>query len=479
MRKRKTKATTARAPTGAAAPRGPGRSGMAMILALALLTVMASLAVAFSLSAASSLRQADNLQKIDSAQCQAESGLAFHSYLLRHLTVPTGVTGSDLVLAVATGLRGRLDGTATLDGLSIVNDPNTILIPNIATSDTAGFSAVLSLTEDAGDALQLVVTGHSGLVTRRVSAQFQLRSIACSIFGDYGIASRGKVAMSGNARVSGANDATEANVLSATYSDDEAIAMSGNCEIAGDLSISNPDGYASLSGNVSIGGVSASSEEIDSHIRTSVGQVEFPEVDPTVFERFATNTVDGSTATSGNVTFDNIRILAGTNKTFSGNITLTGVIFIEVPNNIHFSGNVTITGVIVTQDAGDNNHDDNTIKFTGNTTARGVDQLPELPQYAGLRQLPGAFLLAPGFGAEFTGNFGTVSGWMAADQFKFTGNAGGTVKGGVINYGDTEFELTGNSNLTIDRSGAPPVPSGFHGPTTATLALQPGTYCEN
>ena len=173
---------------------------------------------------------------------------------------------------------------------------------------------------------------------------------------------------------------------------------------------------------------------------------------------------------------ENIRILANTNKTFSGNIDLNGVVYIEKPNRIHFSGNVKITGVIVTEDAGDDVHDTNTIKFTGNTTVRPVTDLPKDPQFSRLRQMPGSFLLAPGFGAEFAGNFGTVSGCMAADRFKFTGNAGGTVKGGVINYGDTEFKLTGNSNITVDRSDSAEEPPGFSIP--GKLLVRPDSYFE-
>lgn len=95
----------------------------------------------------------------------------------------------------------------------------------------------------------------------------------------------------------------------------------------------------------------------------------------------------------------------------------------------------------------------------------------------GLRELPGSFLLAPGFGVQFSGNFGTVNGAMVAEQFKWTGNAGGTIHGPLISYGNTEFKLTGNSNLTINRATYPGLPPGLVG----TLTLEPdvGTYREN
>jgi hypothetical protein len=82
--------------------------------------------------------------------------------------------------------------------------------------------------------------------------------------------------------------------------------------------------------------------------------------------------------------------------------------------------------------------------------------------------MPGASILAPGFGLTFTGHFGAVGGCMAADAFAWTGNANGTVHGSIINYGDSAFTLTGNSRITIDRSGSPAVPPGFSTPTRLT-----------
>lgn len=464
------------------------RKGTVSMASMAFLTVFASLAVTFLSVTSLNLQQANNLAHIHEAQLQAESGLAFLCYRLGGMTVPPETTGRDLMLAVATQLRQTLDGSSNLAGGGLVhdpngpedpndlnsyNDPNTVTIPSIVTAPDKSFHAVLTLKSDT--TLHLTVTGVSGFVSRSVGIDLSVPD-PWAFFGQYGIASRGQVAMTGNARVRGANDPSEANVLSATYSPGAAVDLCGNCCIEGDVAISNPGGYVDLAGNVSVGGEDLWSGGIDDHIHTGVGNVEFPEVDPSVFEPLAINPVDAATPSGGDLTFENIRILANTNKTFSGNITLKGVIFIEQPNDIHFSGNVTITGVIVTQDAGEDGYESNKIKFSGNTTVQDVSQL-DGPQFEQLKQMPGAFLLAPGFGVEFTGNFGTVAGWMAADTFKWTGNAGGTVKGGIISYADTEFKLTGNSCLTFDRSGCSNKPAGF-APMPSVLQVQPSSYVE-
>ena len=282
--------------------------------------------------------------------------------------------------------------------------------------------------------------------------------------------------MSGNATIAGLNDAAEGSVLTSTYADPKAIELSGSCDIAGDVYVSNPSGYVSMTGNVTVRGANASDPEILDHIHIGGGDVLFPEPDPTVFEPFATNILDSNTRTDGTTTFTNLRILANTNPDFSGDITIRGVVYIETPNRVTFSGNLNITGVIVTQDTGGLDPDNNYIHFTGNTSTQGVQALPDEPQFARLRDLPGTFLLAPGFSAKFTGNFGTVNGSMAANQFQFAGNAGGTVQGWLINLGDTEMELADSANVQIDQSGVDALPSGLDQP--CKLSAVPDTYEE-
>lgn len=472
------------------------RGGFAHVIALLLLMVFSSLAVGLVATTDSAMRQSANARHTMDARLAAESGMQFMDYALRDMTPPEQ-GGQALLEAVAAHLSAKVDGTPHVVSGWVMLAEQTVYVPQIRTADNRTFSANLWLVED--DVLHLRVEGSSGGTSRAVSIEYQLTGgpgttgedevpeSMLAFFG-YGIASRSKISITGNASIEGKTWPEEAELLSATYSDPEALTMVGNADLEGDVYFSNPDAYASLTGNVSIAGVSCRDDEIWGHVHTGTGDVEFPEVDPTVYEPFATNIVDGSTQTNGNKTFTNIRIKAGTNPTFSGNITINGIVFVEVPNEVRFSGNLDLTGVVVTGDAGEDAYEDNTVRFTGNTSVRGVEQLPDTPEFQGLREMPGAFLLAPGFGAEFRGNFGTISGTMAADKFEFTGNASGTVQGMIINYSDSVFSLVGNSRITIDRSddidrsngtdheGRPAVPPGFAIPPD--LSPLPETYRE-
>ena len=431
------------------------QSGVISVLAIIFLAMFATMGIAYAATTNNSMLRAVNLSGVQDAQLQAESGLEYFAHLLTQLRLPVGLSGQELAAAVESALSAPLNSEIS------------------AEASGRGFTAALAAN---GSTITLTVHGRAGAVRRAISMDFAPVRGDSAIF-DYGVASMGHIRMTGNARLRGANSPEEAKVYSGTYATDEAYKLTGNCSIDGDIYAANPDAYATLTGNVSIGGEGIWSEDIPDHIHMGTGDQEFPEVDPAVFEPFATSIVDAGTSTSGNKTFSNIRILAGVNPTFSGNITLRGVVLVEQPNQVTFSGNLDITGIIVTEDAGDGTYESNTIRFAGNTTVHGVEQLPDEPQYAELRQTPGSFLLAPGFGVEFTGNFGTVGGTMAADMFKFTGNAGGTVHGSLICYSDAEMKMTGNSNLTFDRSASPGTPPGFSIPDT--LAPLPATYTEH
>ena len=430
------------------------RNGAVSVLAVVFLAMFAALAIAYATAANNAMLQADNLARAQNARLQAESGLEYFGLLLQQVEIPRNLSGEELVAAVEAAVSAPLNSEIATDGTD------------------RGFTAALSAK---GRTVTLTVSGRAGAVRRAISMNFEVVRGGSAAF-DRGVSSLGPIKMTGNAKLIGMNTPSESNVYTATYATDQAYNLSGNCSIDGDIYAANPDAYATITGSVSIGGEGIWSDAILDHIHMGVGDQEFPQVDQSVFEPFATNIVDADTPTTGSITFSNIRILAAVNPNFSGNIDLNGVTFVEQPNEVRFSGNVTITGVIVTEDAGDGTYETNTIRFGGNTSTRGVEELPDLPEYAELKQLPGSFLLAPGFGVEFTGNFGTINGTIAADKFTFSGNARGIIEGSLICYSDAEMILTGNSSLTFDRSFSPSTPPGFTTPDT--LAPLPDSYTE-
>jgi len=381
--------------------------------------------------------------------------------------IPLSGSESEYVTMVSVELNSAMVAT------NVYMQGDTLYVPPVMIENGEGGSFSAQMTK-SGDNFMLVVSGASGSTSRTVSMELGPNGSASNKLLENGFLLGGKLQLTGNARFSGLNDPSEAQVFTNYTDSDESFKLTGNSRLDGDLYSANPDGYASLSGNISISGESITSEDIWNHIHFSERSVELPRPDTTVFEPYATNVLSGKTK---NKTFTNIRIPANTNPHFSGNTTLKGVIYIESPNKVKFSGNVTITGVIVTEDPGSGESRKNRLDFTGNTSMQGVENLPNEPQFAELRSMPGSAILAPGFEVKFTGNFGTVDGALVAEKFTFKGNAGGTVKGPVISYGDAPFKMTGNGGLTIDRSDYEKVPPGFtNGETVLTPIMS--TYTE-
>ena len=57
--------------------------------------------------------------------------------------------------------------------------------------------------------------------------------------------------------------------------------------------------------------------------------------------------------------------------------------------------------------------------------------------------------------------FDSLSGVIAANGIEFSGNAGGTIDGSIINYASNTMVLSGNSDLRFNRSGIVELPAGF------------------
>ncbi len=448
------------------------RRGAILIVAMVFMVIFSSLAFSMLTMSSTNVQVADNHHQANLALTNAHSGLEVLRYWLDDMSVSANDLASvNDTLALNLATAGATNITVTADNPTT---PTTLTIAAVPLDSQLGrtFSAVISQID--ADTIQLSVTGNNGSVSRQVNTNFSFGSGASGIF-DFGVATRGPLNLTGNAQIVGVNSSAEANTYIASPFDNEAVDMTGNTQIAGDVSIVNPDAYVDLTGNCQIGGETGQ-DAIDNHVTFGATSVEFPTPDLTQFEPYATNIVDSSVSTNGNKTFENIRIAAGTNPTFSGNITINGIVYIESPNLVTFTGNTTITGMIAAEGDLDAPNSQDQLHFTGNLSCQGVSQLSQSSQFDGLRDLTGTFILAPGFDLSFSGNFNTANGAVAASGISFTGNARGTITNTIINYSADPMTLTGNARISIDRSNSVAGPNGFSG--RINLALEPDSYSE-
>ena len=460
-----------------AAPPGR-RRGTAYLVALVFLCLFAALAAALMTGTQMNLQQGKNQATVMKAQLAAESGLSFLLGQVRATSI-SAATEAQVMQAVAGAIQSALGGTATLGGQDVTYDSEAMVVsvPAVQFAPGQTFSASLYMNDGK---LRLYVTGSSGGASRSLSLSFDVQA-GPGGFLDVGIAAKGPVEVSGQGKVKSAdpvNNPGWADVLSATTAA-TAYTVGGQAEIDGDIMATNSDAGISLSGHhAEIGGVGIDEPEVWDHIHVGQGSAEFPSVDPEVFRPYADgDIVSPSNPVGSRKTFTNLLVEPNSDPTFASDTVLNGVVFIKKPNRVHFAGKVTVLGVIVAEDA-EGDTENNRITFSGQTTATGISGLPTgTPHYEELQALSGSFLLAPGYEVSFSGQVETIGGTMAAEKFSFTGQAAPTIRGTLISYGTDALTISGQGQLTFDRSGQSGTPAGFSMP--CVLVINCGTYQEN
>jgi hypothetical protein len=439
------------------------RRGAILIIAVVFVAIFSSFALAMLTMSSTNVQVADNHYEANRAFESAQSGLEVMRYWLGRVAMLGDVSPGDrftnMVNLVDTDL-----GTAGISADKTYDEsgnPVAVNLNNINISSLAAQSFSASIQKTANlDVVQLNITGNADSITRTISANCLFETREDNVF-DYGVATKGPLNLLGNIAMDGTNVAVESDVYIESSSQNEALSIIGNSQIAGDVTITNPDAYVTLQGGqAGIGGETG--EAALDHVSVGNDPVEFPVPLTGYFEQYVENTFDpAADDTAADNTFENIRIPGGTNPTFSGSTTLNGIVFIETPNVVTFSGNVDITGIIVGDGDMNDNSGENQIIFLGNVSSSPVTDLPETAQFDGIHAETGTFLIAAGFSASFGGNFDTLNGAIAANGINFFGNAGGTINGSIVNYSDTPMMLGGNNNLYFNRSSDTEVPAGF------------------
>ena len=177
--------------------------GIAYILALLLLAVLSALAVAFASTTDLNLRKSDNTRSAQAAMLAAESGLQFAMRNMAGMQSQGTWTGTPDMLALTnTHLASLLNGTANMSGhvVSYNTGAGVVSVPNIALPDGSRFN--FSVSQVNPSALQLVVNGIAGGITRSLGMQYAVHEDTSVM--SYAVTSRPRMIIRGNAKVDGA-----------------------------------------------------------------------------------------------------------------------------------------------------------------------------------------------------------------------------------------------------------------------------------
>jgi len=450
-------------------------NGAVLIISMIFVMIFSAMAVSFAAFSGANVQVATNQQKVSQALAIAESGLEVTRYWLDGIYVPSIVAESQRFQYISDYFQDDLDYYG-ITNIAPAYSADQIAIPAVMIDSSKNLTFDATIDKISNDVLQLEVTGHNGQISRKIRVQYGFYQRGNPIF-DFGIATKGPLDMIGNVDLAGANVDVESSVYIEAIDAETALSLQGNCSIAGDVSIVDPDADVELSNSSSIGGESGQ-DAIDNHVFRNAPPAEFPTPNPGYFEQYIEDGNDHIITgdVSSNIEIQNVRIPAGTNPHFSGNVTIKGIVFIEQPNIVTFSGNVDIIGIIAAD--GDLNaaSELNQINFTGSVFSQSVENLPDEPEFAALKEETGTFLMAPGFSVSMGGSFDTLNGTICANGVDFYGNAGGTIDGSVINYSEDSMTLTGNTDLIFNRSGTTEVPAGFE--PELRLDYNPDSYSE-
>ena len=451
----------------------PKNRGTVLIISMIFVVIFSALAVSMATMSGTNIQIARNQHKADCARMCAESGFDVVRYWLNRVSI-SGTTADDLKFSqIAASLQDELT-SENITNLITSCDGSVITIPSVTLDSPGQKSFNGTITQLDNETLQIDITGVYGSITRTIRANYYLGERAHNVF-DFGVATKGPLSLSGNIELEGVNVSVEASVYIESENSNLALSIIGNSQIAGDVSIVNPIASVDLQGGQAGIGGETGQEAIDNHVSFGVPPSEFPEPDPGQFESYVTP-LDPNMDTSSDATLENIRIPANTNPTFSGQVTLKGIIYIETPNVVVFTGGVDITGIIVGDGDIQDNSGTNQIIFLGNVDSHPVTELPEEAQFDGLHDQTGTFVMAPGFRVSFGGSFSALCGAIAGNGVEFFGNAGGAINGSVINYSDVDMLLSGNSDLYFNRSGLTEVPAGFV--PEIVVEYNPSSYSE-
>jgi len=444
------------------------QKGIVLIISMIFLCVFSALAISLAALSDTNVQLADNQHKVNSALSAAQSGLEIVGLWLSEVAIPGDTTEAQRFNLIAECFESA---AYDISNINTNHDSSSITIPSVMLDSTSGQNFYAEMgplpSLDDPNILQADVTGVHGPITRTIRVNYTFGTRKHTVF-DYGVATKGPLHLAGNTELEGVTIAGESDIYIESDVTDETLSVTGNSQIAGDVSFASSDPHIVLGANASIGGESGQ-DAIDNHVFTGVAPVEFPTPNPGYFEQYIQNLID-----TNETVFENIRIPGGTNPSFSGGVELRGIIFIETPNIVIFTGNTTIIGIIVGDGDLNDNSGTNQIIFEGNVDSHPVTDLPE--EFGELRNETGTFLMAPGFKTSFGGSFETLNGAIAANGIEFYGNAGGIIEGSVINYSDEPMTLIGNSDLYFNRSGTSEIPAGFV--PEIVLHYDPTSYSE-
>jgi Tfp pilus assembly protein PilX len=434
--------------------------GVATLLAMIYIVLFALLAVGFYASTNTNAQVSTNELRRYKALGAAESGMDFMRFQLFQVAIPPTTADGAVLTEIHKDLSAQLNGSANLGAKTVGIDAGAtqIDVPSGSSqyiklaADGSKFHATITRS---GRRIIVKVTGaysdsiEAAADRAAVHLTYDNTERPTNFFDNNGMASKSNVIIDLPSPILG-TPASHAGIVSLSAANPPVtIGATAASSIAGDITVLagvNPSIFAGSS----VGGSAIQADIQANHVKhlAAADVPEFPTPSTLQYKKYAVNPY-----VAGHGAYDNILIPPNTNPNFNAGTVLRGIIYVQQPNSVKFNGSVNITGVIVCEDAGVGNLLTNVLNFQGNGgTKKGVDQLPNSPEFAGIKvDLAGSFIIAPGFDVNFTGNFGSIAGHIVGDRITMQGSTDATISGSIVSLKNTlKITTSGVLNFKLD-----------------------------
>lgn len=184
------------------------RRGFALLVSLIFVLVFSALGISMATVSGTNSQVADNLCKANRARASAESGLEIMRYWLSNVSISGNTPESLRYYEVVSSLSSYMGVNAPV-ALNYVG--GEAVISSVTLDDELGLSFSATIHQIDVDTLQVNITGLCDSFTRTITVNYEFGTRANTVF-DFGVASKGPLALSGNIDLEGTKLSVDASV---------------------------------------------------------------------------------------------------------------------------------------------------------------------------------------------------------------------------------------------------------------------------
>ena len=221
------------------------RGGFALIVSMIFVLLFTALALSVATFSSASVVVADNHRQADRARAVAESGLEIVRLWLSKISISGNTPPAERFPQIAALLLDYLAANHT--NVTAYYDTDTVYIQPVQLDADNEQRFAAQIRQSGAETIDVVVTGQYRQFSKQIAVKYIFGTRADTVF-DFGVATKGPLSLAGNIELEGVKVSVDASVYIESESSSLALSITGNSQIAGDVSIVNPIATVELVG---------------------------------------------------------------------------------------------------------------------------------------------------------------------------------------------------------------------------------------